>query len=574
MPASDLKGKLLLEEPKYNSRAKQSRYYQYALGLMVTGVMMGILGFYLRFFLANEIFTTDDLCVGPLMLIIISLSFIFIMFSVYFYLLGKRRMGIKIYENGISYPSSLGFKEVFYPYGDFKSFQKQENFLRGSIYVFDLGGKRSLGIKQKSMDLDRHVDYIRSQIDSPRQVTEVDLVSEKRDFRRAETIWYLLVAGLALVLTLIIAGLALPEWSLYTFILVVGFLGPIMINTAIFILGLRFVYELKSKSWGFGINLKMVGAVFGVSLLIFFAALYATWYLEDDLNTPDIVINDYPGPSELNGAYYEGVDIYLDGDLTLLTGNLTIIDCNVIFNCTEHGEYGLWTGEGTQLTLVDSVIKSRTEDATFKMELQGSAVITGCEFYYIWGDTRTDHRNGEGGLQIHNDDVRIEDCLISEGRTNGILIDHCSPFIINNTIENCDDDGIEAVGGEAYIYGNRIQDNPWGICAFDGCAATIDSNAFIRCDFGLSMVDSELTVTNNHFYKSGDAALYGDTSTSTFRNNEYIGKSRDPGAELLAQSWDQICLIFFFLTTLISFLILFAINRGLAVGQVRKRKKK
>jgi hypothetical protein len=222
--------------------------------------------------------------------------------------------------------------------------------------------------------------------------------------------------------------------------------------------------------------------------------------------------------------------------------------------------------------MINTVVKPRLEDAAYTMELHGSARLSGCSFYNIWGDTDEDHMNGDGGLKIHNDDVVLEECLITDCRSNGILIDHCSPRIINCTIENCDDDGIEIHGGEALIYGSKIQYNSYGICAFDDCRAMIDSNAFIENEYGLAITESTLTVSNNHFIDHREGALVEIDSESVFRNNEYIGPKRATEAELMAnQDYTQICLIMFFLLTLISFLTLFIINRRLSLPPRAKK---
>jgi hypothetical protein len=572
MPASDLRGELILEEPQYNRKLKQNRYYQYAVGIIVPGVMLAVLSVYMRFFMSGVMDPDGELCLAPLMLLAASGSFICFLFSFYFYMLGKKGMGVKVYENGISYPSNVGFREIFYPFAEFKGFVKQEHFLYGSVYIFELPRAKSLMIRQKTIDLDDVREIIEDRIQRPREVTEVDLVSERRSFRRTEAIWYISVAGLALLLAGIISFFALSGFDLLSFVMLLGYLAPIMINSALFIVVLRFIYELRSKSWGFGINLRLVASVYGVSLLIFLSAIYGSTLVGDTLNNPDIVTNDYPGESVLNGTYYEGEYLLLEGDISLLTGNLTLKDCEVVFNCSEHKEFGIWTGRGTNLVLENTIVRPLDKDATYTFELHGSARFTGCEFYNIWGNTDTDHLNGDGGLKIHNDDVVIEDSLISDCRSNGILIDHVSPRIINCTIEKCHDDGIEIHGGEAYIYGNWIKNNEWGICAFGDCEATISSNAFVENKYGLSTMGSKLTVTDNHFVDHKTAALFGDHSESVMRNNEYVGKKTDPGSELMLQDLAQVCLVMFFISSAVSFLILYITNRRMLGGPPRKKK--
>jgi hypothetical protein len=308
-----------------------------------------------------------------------------------------------------------------------------------------------------------------------------------------------------------------------------------------------------------------------VSLLLFFGAIYTTWFLVSEMSQTDIVTNEYPGVSVLNESFYQDRTLILDGDITLQDSDLTLVNCTVVFNGTHDKQYGIWTGGGTMLTMINCEVGPKLGGGSYTMEIHGSARFTGTSFENIWGDDSEEHLNGDGGLKVHNDDVVLEDCLITECKTNGILIDHCSPRIINCTIEYCEDDGIEMHGGEALIYGNKIRYNSYGIVAFDDCRATVDSNAFIENDFGLAITGSELLVVDNHFIDHSDAALIEIDSESVFRNNEYIGKKTDPETELMAEDFSQICLILFFLMSLLSFLILFIFNRRVAMPPRAKK---
>ncbi len=576
MPASDLRGDIILQEPEYNSRGKQSRHYQYALGLLVMGVMMLLLSLYMKFFLDPDVLGDDELCLsGPFVLVVASVSFISLMFSVYFYLMGKRRQGVIVYENGISYPSSLGFNQTFYPYAEFKSLRKEENFIQGNIYVFELGDGQSLALKQKSLDLEKHMDFINDRIANPREVTEVDLVHEKKSFRKSEALWYIVVAGLALLMTMIISLFAVTGVDIFNLVLIIGYLGPIIINTAVFITALRFIRELSARPRGFGIDLRVVASIFAVSLLIFFGAIYATWYLESGISDPDVDVMEYPGTSILTEELYEGQELDLGGPITLAPGqNLTIRDCTIVFNCTSSKEFGIWTDAGSKLVLINTTVRPCDKDAEFYFELHGSARLLGCEFYHIWADTRSGHENGDGGLKIHNDDVLVEDCLISECKGNGMLIDQASPRIINSTIEHCGDDGIEILGGAPYIYGNRIQYNSWGVISLDNCRGTLDSNAFIKNDYGLSVMDGEMVITNNHFIDQKTLAFTEQNSDNIVRNNQYVGKKPSAADDLLtSDGLGQMCLVGFFMVTLVSLLILYVFNRRIGMPPLVKRKK-
>lgn len=562
-----MRGDVILEEPKYNRRMKQIRYYQYATGLLVFGVMVGMMGLYLRFFSDFG----EELCLGGVMIIAFMMSLIGLVCSLYIFLLGRSQIGVTLYENGISYPSSMGFHEVFYPFAEFEGVRKQNHFIYGTIYLFDLADRKYLVVRQKSLDLDPYMDLIKSRIDHPLEITEVNIVSERKRFRKMEAVWYVVIGVLGIATAALLSYISLIEWDFTVFLMFFGFIAPVFINIGVFAVAMRLIFDIRKRNWGFGVNMKLIAGVYIVSLAILVSTIYGSSIYQNDINSPDIVTSSYPGSSELPPGHYLDRDIYLEGDLAVLDGNLTIENCNVIFNCTVHKEFGLWTGEDSMLTLINSTFNSKEKEAAYTIEIHGRANILGCEFRNIWGDTRPDHLNGDGGMKIFNDQVLVKDCTISQCMSNGMLLSGCSPNIINNTIEFCDDDGIEIHGGAPLIYGNLLLENEWGICTFQGCKAVIDSNAFRDNGNSLSLVDSELTVVNNYFIDSKNSAINGPTSDSTFRNNQFIGKEGPSEDQELAQNFSQVCLVGFFIVSALSLLILYITNKR-AIGYPNKRK--
>jgi len=523
------------------------------------------MGIYLRFFASFE----DELCVGGLMIIAFIMSLSGLMSSIYIFLLGRSRIGVRLYENGISYPSSMGFTEIFYPFAEFQDIRRQDHFIYGTVYLFDLADRRFILIRQKTLDLDPYMDLIRSRIKNPIEVTEVNIVSERKKFRKTELIWYGVVVGIGIGAAALLSYISLTEWDAPIFLMFFGFLTPVFINIGIFAVAIRLLFDLRKRNWGFGVNMKLIAGVYILSLVILVSTIYGSSIYQNDINNPDIVSSTYPGSSDLAPGYYEGQDIYLDGDIALQDSNLTIENCNVIFNCTTQGEFGFWTGLNSELVLRNSTFTSLGE-AAYTFEIHGSARILECSFSNIWGDTRMDYLNGNGGLKIFSNDVLVQDCTISQCMSNGILISDCSPSIINNTIQYCGDDGIEIHGGAPFIYGNWIRYNDWGICTFGGSKATIDSNAFVENNNSLSLVDSQLQVINNYFIDSKEAAVNGPTGDSTFRNNQYIGEDGPSEEQQLAENFSQVCLVGFFLVSALSLLILYISNKRV-IGFPRKK---
>lgn len=568
MPASDLKGDLLVEEQNYNTRMRQTRYYQYSLGVLVLGVILGLVAFYLRFFVSAY-----DMLIGALVVLCVTVAYIAFLISLYLYLLGRMRLGIKVYKNGVAYPTSLGFREVFYPFAEFKSMEKEKNFLYGDVYVLKFDSFKALYIRQKTLDLDNYMEFINKQIKSPREVTEVDIYAQKRDFRRAELIWYAIALGFGLSLASLIIALSLSDWSWFLFFFVLGILGPVLTNTALFIMGMRLIMDLRSQNWGFGINLKLIGAIFVVSLVAFMGASYAGSVYSLGMNETQIVEYAYPGTSALNGTYYEKMDLELSGNVTLLSGSLTIKDSNIVFNCTHDRQLGIWTAKGTMLKFQNVTIRPKDLTCTYFFEIHGSARIGDCIISHPWGDTRTEKKNGDGGVKVFNSDVVINDTLITGGESNGLLIVDCSPRILNNTIERCGDDGIELQNSGAYIYGNWIQYNDWGMTAFNGSNARIQNNAFVENNNAISLVDSSLVITDNHFINNKAAIEKGNSPDTVIRDNEFIGKNDVTDATDTVNSLLQVCVVVIFISTAISYGMLYFANRKV-VGPPKAPKRK
>jgi parallel beta-helix repeat protein len=199
--------------------------------------------------------------------------------------------------------------------------------------------------------------------------------------------------------------------------------------------------------------------------------------------------------------------LYLDGWLDIFeSGNLTIRNSTIVFNCTEDNPFGIFH-DGSMLIIENCMIMSDYPTYGFFLYIYQPAIIKNSKFIKLSGD-RYEGSNLTG-IVIMSDDVTIIDCEVSYVKSSGILCIYSSPKIINTKITNCDYNGIEIYEASPTIENCTIEDciNN-GIYAYSGEPKIINCTIQNNNEYGLYVEAGEPLLENPRFWNNNQGDVY------------------------------------------------------------------
>jgi nitrous oxidase accessory protein NosD len=276
-----------------------------------------------------------------------------------------------------------------------------------------------------------------------------------------------------------------------------------------------------------GLYAYVVPALGTIVILVLLAATISTYGLESMNFDNEVIDWDYPGGTVVFPEAYYDEEFVLEGPITLIEGqSIAFTNCTITFDLEYPTVFGIWIGKGAHIELVNTTVRPSNDEYYYMVEIYGSAIIDGCTFEMIGGNR--DNHNGEGGLKIFNDDVIVRNTTFTRSITNAILVAHSSPQIIDCTVVDSWDDGIEITGGAPLVQGSSFEYCGFGAICFDGTKATFRDCTFIGNGLGMGILESHPTVEGSTFKNNRDQAIVYDTfSEPVLTDNDFEGNGED-----------------------------------------------
>ncbi|RLI06574.1 hypothetical protein DRO32_05340, partial [Candidatus Bathyarchaeota archaeon] len=223
---------------------------------------------------------------------------------------------------------------------------------------------------------------------------------------------------------------------------------------------------------------------------------------------------------------HENEVIILTGNLIIQAGgNLTLINCTLLMNCTYDGEWQIRVERGGIMNVLEgSNITAYNPNYEFLFYVYGRLVMRDSELHEC-GCNRY-----HPGLWLETDEgVVIENCTISQNWC-GVWCEHLS----NITIANCrisynEGDGIYCGSSNITIYNTMISNNEYGIycdyytsnISIIGC--TISNNWFGICCVCSSYVTiRDCSIVHDGVFLFGEKLVH--FASHTIENNTVNGK--------------------------------------------------
>lgn len=547
------KGALLLSESEDEVRDSQRIYNRQVAILIPLGLLLIIGALVAPLFVSVEwIWMITPFMVG-LMILFMGLAFSAI---------SRMRRPTRIYENGIDV--QVGKRTIFVSFGEFTQMKEVQNPIEKETYVVFEGtlAYQRAGVRKSTRGLDNILDSISSKIGKPEYVVDVAPTEEEEvASRRLEYAMYATGPIVVAMLTVVFAFPYLISQGMFGYYIFLDqlFILPMagMIVTAI----APFFMTKMKKLFPRRLNLKIpVMIVIGL-LVLFLVMSYVGIGALIAPSPPEENIGPKPSFSVLAPGTYENKSLVIDGNITVSSGeSLRIVDSILTMDLERNKDFGIWVEESGTLTLENTTIENHPRIYRYTFEIMGSATIVGCHLIGLWGDPANE--NFDGGLEIYSSDVLIQDTLIEDATTNGLLIMNSAPRIINNTIEDANDDGMELQNSDATILNNTIEGCGWAMIVSRGSDAVIRGNLISDNKHGIVIEWSSPTVERNEFVGNSNYAIFYDNySEPAIDENVFVNNERDMSTEGFSVFNKELMTIVTIVVAVICLYIIYRIHR-------------
>jgi len=187
----------------------------------------------------------------------------------------------------------------------------------------------------------------------------------------------------------------------------------------------------------------------------------------DSLSEPTLLDNIYDG----KGPHYtylgnwipdeeltfENYVIDVEGELTLsgqnnmsllevtLTAESIHVESGTKFSADSSSillSSGIWVAEEAEMSLGDASVRAQNTSLPINVSLMGKSTISHTDFFFLQGNPEDELTPWEGGIEIFNDEVSIDNSTIRHCSASGICVYNCTPTINDNTITDCGYAGI------------------------------------------------------------------------------------------------------------------------------------
>ncbi len=476
-PVVEGPGKLLSETPAEEHEREMGKARLLGVALLAGGAVMAVLSFIYSpsFFAEVAIVCQASILTIGILVAIMGMALL---------QLARKAQPMRVYENGVEwYSLTKGYH--FIPWGRFTSCVEMD-MLGTRTLILKRGERQAGSISEKLPGFDDLVELVMERVGDPAyDFGPVPIEGRSR--------YVLLPVMLAVIGGLIGLGLAwmmvgdLGELSTASdLVLAVQFGVPVGLVFFFFIL-----FKLMSKDFfGFAEGKFSTTAVASITvafLLIFMATLASmgpgAWQ-----PTVEVIMSDNPEASELEPGLYEGQVINVSGPVTVQDGEvLTLVDSTLNFDPAPGLEYGVWVAPGGRLVLVNSTVRCSDYIVGFTFEVHGTALIEDSCINATAADP--DHENGEGGVELYNDDVRCVNTTFKNALSASVMTVDCSPVIENCVFLDVRDEGIEGHGGSPVIRNCTFRHCEWPIILW-GSDAIIENCTFEKCPRGVCFIGS------------------------------------------------------------------------------------
>lgn len=408
--------------------------------------------------------------------------------------MAQRVAPVCVYENGVEWYSLA--KGVHYvPWGEFATAQEAEY---GGSKMLMLKNESGMGgaINASLPGYDGWVEQVKERVGDPAYTT-----GEVRT-ETATRYWAIpLIAGAVSLVIGVMTGLYMNSelegsttgagWTIWVLMGV-----PSAMIYFVVIMG----WLMARNVFGFAkakFPPAAIVAVVVVMLLVFSVALSAagpvsfTRYV-DIIESPD------PGRTVLEPGDYEDQALVVDGPVTVGAGEtLALINTTLTFDPAPGLRHGIWVHPEGTLLLQDAVVNSTDPEVGFTFEVHGTARIRDSRI--VGTATDPDHVNGEGGLEVYNDDVVIEGTTFENALSASVMTVYCSPTIRGCTFSGAMDEGVEGHGGAPVIEDCQFVDCEWPVLYWNASTVEIVNCTFRDCPRGVGLAQCPATVRDCTF---------------------------------------------------------------------------
>lgn len=511
------RGRLLYRESNEERERRVKQYSKVGTIFLTVGIILLVIAGVLPFIF-------DHFCAFTVMMLLFMIGAVLITLGIVFVRLTKTIQPIKIYWNGITNQIAATGGEVFIPFGRTTKIEEGSDWIQGKYFKLVCKDPRySVILSKDILMIDKIVAHCRSMIGKP----ELDYTPHKPKIsRKLKGLEMKAIIGIILV-SGAIAGVVSFFWmdggqlSVHAFFLILPPLTIILLT----ITGLLFSRLYAEDGSKKRLNLKVIGVIFTIMILIFMAnlgSMHSVFQYEGSANIDKMPSSRIPLADLQNNttrSLWSNI-VVRDGE------TLSLFNTTITFMCDEPKQYSIWIENGADVQFENCIIKAPERDRGYAFEIHGKATFINCTFQFVWGDP--ENENLDGGIEVYSDDVRIINCSIKYCVTNGLFIYQCNPLIESNVIVGCLDDGIEIRGSRAVIRGNDISNCDWGIIVGTDSDVTISENHIHNNSHGMHISMSSPVVEGNRFSNNEIYALEIDaTSDPSFEDNIFNQNGKD-----------------------------------------------
>jgi hypothetical protein len=511
-PVVEGPGELLSETPAEEHEKEMGKAKLLGVALMAGGVIMVVLSF-----LYTPSFFADIAIVCQASIFTIGILVAIMGMAVL--QMARKAQPMRIYENGVEwYTLTKGYH--FLPWGRFTSCEEME-IMGTKALVLKMGERQVGSISEKMPRFIDFVELIMERVSDP----AYEFGPIPKEGRSKYVVLPMIIAVIGALIGLGLGWLQVDVFSEFSsasdFVLAVLIGIPMAMVIFFFILG-----RLMTKDFfGFAEGKLSTTAVISIvlALLVVFGAAIGASGPDPWQPSVEIITSSNPGESILDVGTYLDQVVNVSGPVTVQKGEiLTLKNSTLNFDPAPGLDYGVWVAPGGRLVLIDSTVQCSDNITGFTFEVHGTALIE--DSCIIATAVDPDHENGEGGVEIYNDDVRLVNTTFDNALSASIMTVECSPVIEDCVFTGAKDEGIESHGGSPVIRNCTFRQCEWPIILW-GSDATIENSTFEECPRGVVLIGSSP--------KMEDCAFKNITEWA-------VQRSKDSNPELSGNSYENV----------------------------------
>jgi len=470
------------------------------------------------------LFTFSPVCSMNYYVLIIALVVPFVAIALWTYNASTKVRPWKMYEDGIAFTTYPVLADKYYPYTTIHQIKEVSDNISGNMVTVRWPTQDGINLNMGFQRTPEILAFLRRKMGGPAQpgpeaagrpLQQLEAVVSgpapttfaPERFKHEKTFY----AG-GLIVALVISALFLymvPESVRGKYWFLPLALFPTMAVNCLAMTTMVMELYVRARKLPVKFDIRIIGSLLLVLNLLVVAELAVADPIDAALDDHTIELVSTPAPAA--GAVLPDTvsDQVLELNESLLVvprRTLTLENCTVRFHCTTPRQYSLWVAEEGRLEARNCSFSAVSAGNGFGCEFHGAASLVNCTFDGLWGDL--ERLNGDGGVEIWNDNVSLVGCRISNAATNGLFIVHCDPIITDTVLVQCDDEDVEIHRSKTVFTNCTFSEAGWGIIAWDGCDLRLEGCRFSDInETGLDIVESRCSVQNCTFVDIGGSAI-------------------------------------------------------------------